>query len=67
MIIPIHSSELKLSVERKNIHLNNDKLFKKTKHKMIGIDDGLESMVNAYNNNYSWKPSKYIKYLILNS
>lgn len=53
LIIPIHSSELKLSVERKNIHLNNDKLFKKTKHKMIGIDDGLESMVNAYNNNYS--------------
>ena len=53
LIIPIHSSELKLSVERKNIHLNNDKLFKKTKHKMIGIDDGLESMVNAYNDNYS--------------
>ena len=53
LIIPIHSSELKLSVERKNIHLNNDKLFKKTKHKMIGIDDGLESMVNAYNNSYS--------------
>ena len=27
LINPINSSELKLSVERKNIHLNNDKLF----------------------------------------
>ena len=47
LIIPIHSSELNLSVERKNIHLNNDKLFQKTHHRMIGIDEGLQEMLNT--------------------
>jgi len=47
LINPINSSELKLSVERKNIHLNNDKLFHKTHHRMIGIDEGLHEMLNT--------------------
>ena len=47
LINPINSSELKLSVERKNIHLNNDKLFQKIQHKMIGIDEGLQEMLNT--------------------
>lgn len=48
LIVPINSSELKLSVERKNIHLSNEKLFKKTQHKMLGVDEGLQRMFNTY-------------------
>ena len=47
LIIPINSSVLNLSVERKNINLNNDKLFQKTHHRMIGIDEGLQEMFNT--------------------
>mgnify|MGYP006118368781 FL=1 len=47
LIIPINSSELNLSVERKNINLNNDKLFQKIHHRMIGIDEGLQEMLNT--------------------
>ena len=50
LINSIHSSELKLFVERKNIHLNNDKLFQKVQHRMIGIDEGLKEMFNISNN-----------------
>ena len=49
LINPIHSSELKLSVERKNIHLNNDKLFQTIGHRMIGVDNGLQDMYNISN------------------
>jgi|TARA_B110000438_G_scaffold231985_1_gene227511 dTDP-4-dehydrorhamnose reductase len=50
LIKPVHSSKLKLLVERKNIHLNNDKLFQKIQHRMIGVDEGLQDMANTYNN-----------------
>ena len=46
LIAPIKSSELELSVERKNIRLNNDKLFQKIQHRMIGVDEGLQEMFN---------------------
>ena len=44
LIIPIHSSELKLSAKRPNVNLSNKKLFSKYGIKMISIDDGLQSM-----------------------
>jgi dTDP-4-dehydrorhamnose reductase len=53
LINPIHSSELKLSVERKNICLNNDKLFQKIQHRMMGVDEGLQEMFNIYYNKKS--------------
>ena len=46
LINPIHSSELKLSVKRKNIRLNNDKLFHTIGHRMVGVDNGLQDMYN---------------------
>ncbi len=53
LINPIHSSELKLSVERKNIHLNNDKLFQTIGYRMIGVDEGLQEMYDMSNNKNS--------------
>ncbi|RZD43527.1 MAG: hypothetical protein CXT78_08050 [Thaumarchaeota archaeon] len=50
LINPIHSSVLKLSVERKNICLNNDKLFQKVQQRMIGVDEGLQEMFDISNN-----------------
>lgn len=44
LIIPINSKELNLSVKRKKIKLNNEKLYQKTGHKMIDIDIGLKEM-----------------------
>jgi len=53
LINPIHSSVLKLSVERKNICLNNDKLFQKVQQRMIGVDEGLQEMFKISNNKNS--------------
>ena len=53
LINPIHSSVLKLSVERKNICLNNDKLFQKVQQRMIGVDEGLQEMFKISHNKNS--------------
>jgi len=47
LLIPIKSSELKLSVHRKNIKLNNKKLFVDTNVKMSGVIEGLKKMINS--------------------
>lgn len=44
MIDKINSSELNLSASRKNIHLNNNKLFEESGIKMSGIKNGLIKM-----------------------
>ena len=44
LIIPINSKNLNLPVTRKKIKLNNEKIFQKTGHHMINVDDGLKKM-----------------------
>ena len=50
LIIPINSKNLNLPVTRKKIKLNNEKIFQKTGHHMINVDDGLKKMFNLTKN-----------------
>jgi len=45
LIKKINSDDLKLPVKRNNVHLSNQKLEKKIEHKMMGIREGLQSML----------------------
>jgi len=45
LIVPIKSEELKLSAKRVNVNLSNEKIFNDLGIKMMGIRDGLKSMI----------------------
>ena len=47
LIKKIDSNDLKLPVKRVNIHLNNKKLDDVINHRMIGIREGLQIMLNT--------------------
>ena len=47
MIKSISSETLNLPAKRVNVNLSNEKLFQKTKIKMMGIEEGLKSMKNS--------------------
>lgn len=47
MIKSISSETLNFPAKRVNVNLSNEKLFQKTKIKMMGIEEGLKSMKNS--------------------
>ena len=51
LIVPINSKELNLSAKRRKINLNNEKIFRKTSFKMIGIKEGIKKMYDDKNKN----------------
>lgn len=48
-VVPIKSEELKLSAKRVNVNLSNEKIFNNLGIKMMGIRDGLKSMIQEKN------------------